>query len=82
MTPASVNKILWIKKQWHLKANPFPSQAIALLGGEDLRENGLLFDPPSRRTSSRKPPRSSCSAPPTADSSSGSCGRSSHGIGG
>jgi hypothetical protein len=45
MTPASVNKIVWIKKQWQLKSNPFPAQGIALLGGEDLRENGLLFDP-------------------------------------
>lgn len=45
MTPAPTNKILWIKKHWHLKQNPFPSQGIARLGGEDLRENGLLFDP-------------------------------------
>ena len=45
MTPAPVNKIVWIKKQWQLKSNPFPAQGIALLGGEDLRENGLLFDP-------------------------------------
>ena len=45
MTTAPVNKIVWIKKQWQLKSNPFPAQGIALLGGEDLSENGLLFDP-------------------------------------
>jgi hypothetical protein len=45
MSPASTPKIVWIKKEWHLTANPFPAQGIALLGGEDLRENGLLFDP-------------------------------------
>lgn len=46
MTPApSTNKLVWTKKQWHLKQNPFPSSGIAKLGGEDLRENGLLFDP-------------------------------------
>ena len=42
---ASKPKIVWIKKQWKLKANPFPYEAIARLGGDDLRENGLLFDP-------------------------------------
>jgi len=47
MTPApgATNKIVHIKKHWHLKENPFPSEAIARLGGEDLRENGLLFNP-------------------------------------
>lgn len=45
MSPAVMNKILWIKKHWNLKENPFPSEAIARLGGTDLRENGLLFDP-------------------------------------
>lgn len=44
MSPA-VPKIVHIKKNWHLKQNPFPSQGVARLGGEDLRENGLLFDP-------------------------------------
>jgi hypothetical protein len=44
-TPAPTNKILWIKKHWHLRENPFPSEAIARLGGDDMRENGLLFDP-------------------------------------
>ena len=38
-------KIAWIKKNWKLKENPFPHEAIARLGGTDLRENGLLFDP-------------------------------------
>ena len=45
MTPSTINKIVWTRKQWHLKQNPFPSNAVAVLGGEDLRENGLLFDP-------------------------------------
>jgi hypothetical protein len=43
--PGTINKIVWTKKQWHLKQNPFPASGVALLGGEDLRENGLLFDP-------------------------------------
>ena len=38
-------KIVWTKKNWNLKSNPFPHEAIARLGGTDLRENGLLFDP-------------------------------------
>ena len=42
---ASVPKIVHIKRRWHLRNNPFPSQGIARLGGDDLRENGLLFDP-------------------------------------
>jgi hypothetical protein len=41
MTPS----IVWIKKQWKLNRNPFPAQALARFGGEDDRENGLLFDP-------------------------------------
>jgi hypothetical protein len=39
------NKILWLKKEWHLKENPFPAEAIARLGGDNSRENGLLFNP-------------------------------------
>ena len=38
-------KIVWTKKHWNLRSNPFPQEAIARLGGTDLRENGLLFDP-------------------------------------
>ncbi len=38
-------KIVWTKRRWKLKSNPFPHEAIARLGGTDLRENGLLFDP-------------------------------------
>ena len=38
-------QIVWIKKKWKLKENPFPSEAIARLGGQDNRENGLLFTP-------------------------------------
>ena len=43
--PTRRPKIIWIKKHWNLKSNPFPPEAIARLGGTDLRENGLLFDP-------------------------------------
>lgn len=38
-------KVVWIRSRWKLKENPFPSEAIARLGGTDNRENGLLFDP-------------------------------------
>lgn len=41
----TVNKVVWLKKHWRLRQNPFPAEAIARLGGEDDRENGLLFDP-------------------------------------
>ncbi len=44
VTP-KINKILWMRKHWNIKNNPFPSDAIARLGGLDPRENGLLFDP-------------------------------------
>ena len=44
MSP-SVPKIVHIKRRWYLDQNPFPSQGIARLGGDDMRENGLLFDP-------------------------------------
>lgn len=37
--------IVWLKKTWRLKQNPFPGEGIARLGGEDIRENGLLFQP-------------------------------------
>jgi hypothetical protein len=42
---SSIPKIVWLKKHWRLKQNPFPAEAIARLGGEDLRQNGLLFNP-------------------------------------
>jgi hypothetical protein len=42
---ATLPKIVWTKRHWKLKSNPFPSEAIARLGGNDRRENGLLFDP-------------------------------------
>lgn len=41
----AVPKILWLKKHWNLKQNPFPAEGIARLGSSDLRENGLLFNP-------------------------------------
>jgi hypothetical protein len=41
--------VLWWRKQWYLRENPFPGEAIARLGGEDPRENGLLFQPDVQR---------------------------------
>ncbi|MFF2702019.1 hypothetical protein ACFVUQ_27115 [Streptomyces cyaneofuscatus] len=35
----------WLKKKWNLRNNPFPHTAIARIGGNDLRENGLLYEP-------------------------------------
>ena len=42
---AAKPKIVWMKTQWKYRNNPFPSNGIAVLGGEDNRENGLLFQP-------------------------------------
>jgi len=44
-SPTLINKIVWLKTRWHLDMNPFPPEARARLGGEDMRENGLLFNP-------------------------------------
>jgi len=44
-SPERFPKTIWIRKHWNLDNNPFPSDAIARLGGSDPRENGLLFDP-------------------------------------
>jgi hypothetical protein len=44
-SPAQMPGILWLKKTWGLKHNPFPDSGMARLGGEDIRENGLLFRP-------------------------------------
>ncbi|MEJ7784304.1 MAG: hypothetical protein WKF96_05820, partial [Solirubrobacteraceae bacterium] len=52
MTPASPSTtpgIIWMKTRWDLKKNPFPPGGIARLGGEDDRENGLLFQPEVQR---------------------------------
>jgi hypothetical protein len=45
MSDSPMNKILWLRRRWGLKMNPFPATAIARLGAEDDRENGLLFNP-------------------------------------
>jgi hypothetical protein len=37
--------VVWMKKRWHLRENPFPAEAIARLGSSDPRENGELFHP-------------------------------------
>ena len=44
-TERHMPQILWMKRKWALKENPFPNEAIARLGGDDRRENGLLFTP-------------------------------------
>jgi hypothetical protein len=43
-TPAKPG-VVWLKRTWDLKHNPFPSGGVARLGGSDNRENGLLFRP-------------------------------------
>lgn len=40
-----IPKVVWMRKHWQLKENPFPAEAIARLGSSDMRENGLLFNP-------------------------------------
>jgi len=37
--------VVWLKHDWNLRQNPFPSGGVARLGGSDERENGLLFRP-------------------------------------
>lgn len=37
--------VVWHKKSWSLEKNPFPTTGIARLGGDDRRENGLLYAP-------------------------------------
>ncbi len=45
MTSApAVNGTVWLKRQWRLNENPFPTSGVARLGGRDPRENGLLYD--------------------------------------
>src|SRR5262245_46014502 len=41
--------VVWMTQDWQLKHNPFPGEGIARLGGEDERENGLLFEPDVQR---------------------------------
>ena len=41
---SKMQSILWMRKTWGLKENPYPSTGIACLGGADPRENGELFD--------------------------------------
>lgn len=44
MSPA-LPAAAWIRNKWGLERNPFPAEAIAVLGGSDDRENGRLFRP-------------------------------------
>jgi hypothetical protein len=48
-SPKKVPKVLWWRKHWYLRENPFPGEGIARLGGADMRENGLLFQPDVQR---------------------------------
>jgi hypothetical protein len=45
MSPARLPAVPWIRNKWGLEHNPFPAEAIAVLGGNDDRENGRLFRP-------------------------------------
>src|SRR4051812_32965441 len=46
MSPATFKPgVVWIRTRWGLDRNPFPAEAIAVLGGSDDRENGRLFKP-------------------------------------
>ena len=40
-----VSSFVWMRREWNLKSNPFPREAVARLGGTDVKENGLLFTP-------------------------------------
>lgn len=42
---ARVPGVVWLKRSWRLRNNPFPDSGVARLGGDDIRENGLLFEP-------------------------------------
>ncbi|MCK8676441.1 hypothetical protein [Streptomyces lichenis] len=37
--------LVWMKKEWRLRSNPFPATGVARIGGQDARENGLLYEP-------------------------------------
>ncbi len=37
--------VVWIKREWKLRNNPFPATGMARIGGEDDRENGQLYEP-------------------------------------
>ncbi|GAA2500310.1 MULTISPECIES: hypothetical protein [Actinomycetes] len=37
--------IVWIKREWRMRKNPFPSTGMAGFGRQDDRENGLLYEP-------------------------------------
>ncbi|MFH8729214.1 hypothetical protein [Streptomyces termitum] len=37
--------VIWIKNEWKLKNNPFPSIGMLQMGARDARENGLLYEP-------------------------------------
>ncbi|WP_233290069.1 hypothetical protein [Kitasatospora sp. MBT66] len=41
----SVPSVVWIRREWHLRNNPFPATGVARIGGTDARENGLLYEP-------------------------------------
>jgi hypothetical protein len=45
MSPPRLPAVPWLRNKWGLQRNPFPAEAIAVLGGNDDRENGRLFRP-------------------------------------
>ena len=44
-TQSRVPSFVWMRREWNLRGNPFPREAVARLGGSDIKENGLLFTP-------------------------------------
>ncbi len=42
---ATMPALIWMRRRWQLRQNPFPETGIAVLGGSDKRENGMLFQP-------------------------------------
>ena len=44
-TQQTTPMFVWLRREWKLRENPFPTEAIARLGGTDIKENGLLYAP-------------------------------------
>src|SRR5262245_58981440 len=52
MTPQTTTRkpaVVWMRTAWKVGKNPFPANGVARLGGNDPRENGLLFHPEVQR---------------------------------
>ncbi|WP_327235777.1 hypothetical protein OG349_19185 [Streptomyces sp. NBC_01317] len=40
-----VPAVVWMKREWKLRGNPFPATGMAVSGGSNARENGTLYEP-------------------------------------